>query len=451
MPELREVFEMTTRQIEPDDDAWRQQEQRQRSANRNKKFGALAVAAVIGIVAIAVILGTRGGGNPTTPANESAPEPTVEEVARGFVGAYGALDAERAQAYLADDADLSGLVSSIGAQGLAGTRAELRMLISYLKAARYQQTLSQTLSAYRCEETSSSGPGTTLRCPFDFQLFGSYRMGRGPFTGSYFEITVQGGEVVRASQHFEVAEFSPQMWEPFAAWVSSTYPKDAAAMYTDPTNSGVRLSEESVRLWERRIGEYVDDVIESHGPGQADGPTVGEHSRLVDGVSFSFTVPTSGWEQFGTISLNKSIVGPQGAEAMIFWTSIPDGVGADPCADVLSLSVGRSAADLAAGVARAPGTQLVTGPTDVTIGGLPAKHVVLTVREDLGCDPGYFYTWPDVRWGAVWPGTNVGDTIRVWIVEVEGTRLFIEAETTTQADSALDQELEQIVASIRFE
>jgi hypothetical protein len=102
-------------------------------------------------------------------------------------------------------------------------------------------------------------------------------------------------------------------------------------------------------------------------------------------------------------------------------------------------------------VSTAPGTELVTGPSDVTIGGRAARHVVLAVRENVGCDPGFFYTWQDVEEGALWPMTSVGDTIRVWIVDVGGTRLFIEAETSKQAGSDLEQEIRQIVESIRFD
>jgi hypothetical protein len=54
-------------------------------------------------------------------------------------------------------------------------------------------------------------------------------------------------------------------------------------------------------------------------------------------------------------------------------------------------------------------------------------------------------------WGALWPETRVGDTIRVWIVDGGGTRLFIEAETNEQADSDLEREIERIVGSIRFD
>jgi hypothetical protein len=45
MPELREVFEMTTKQMgEPDVDSWREQEKRQRNASRNKKIGAISLS-----------------------------------------------------------------------------------------------------------------------------------------------------------------------------------------------------------------------------------------------------------------------------------------------------------------------------------------------------------------------------------------------------------------------
>ena len=93
-------------------------------------------------------------------------------------------------------------------------------------------------------------------------------------------------------------------------------------------------------------------------------------------------------------------------------------------------------------MARAPGTELVTGPSDVIVGGHRAKHVVLTVRKDAGCDPGFFYTWQDEMLGPFWAETNVGDTIRVWIVDADGVRLFIEAETTKEAGSDLEQEIQ---------
>jgi hypothetical protein len=184
--------------------------------------------------------------------------------------------------------------------------------------------------------------------------------------------------------------------------------------------------------------------------GPIEGPPLRTHAPIVDGVRLSFLAPTS-WEHHDRFSMNRSVVGPQGAEAVIFWTSFPDGGMAHPCARVLTSSVDLTDAELAAAVARAPGTELVSGPSDVTVGGHPAKLVVLTVRENVGCDPGFFYAWNETNGGALWGAHTVADTIRVWIVDVAGTRLFIEAETTDQATPELEDEIQQIVGSTRFE
>jgi hypothetical protein len=73
--------------------------------------------------------------------------------------------------------------------------------------------------------------------------------------------TVRDGAIARAGIVLNADKFVRQMWEPFAEWVSSTYPKDAAVMYLDGTLlRSVRLSPESIRLWERHTGEYVEEV-----------------------------------------------------------------------------------------------------------------------------------------------------------------------------------------------
>jgi hypothetical protein len=201
-------------------------------------------------------------------------------------------------------------------------------------------------------------------------------------------------------------------------------------------------------------------------------------SLTVVGVPLSFSVPSGGWwpgiqrkASDHSLYIAKDTAGGQRAEAVIFWTAWPGGVNTGPCHILLSQPIGSSAADLAEVVARAPGVDLVTGPSDVSLGGHEAKHLILTVREHLGCDPGYFFSWPDECEGTCWIGTQVGDRIEVWVVEVDGRRLVIEAETTRQgvyvldrggtrrfieetteySDEELQRELQQIVESIRFE
>jgi hypothetical protein len=171
---------------------------------------------------------------------------------------------------------------------------------------------------------------------------------------------------------------------------------------------------------------------------------------VVDGIPFSFVVSSHGWARFGTISLNKSMVGPQGAEAMIYWTRMTPNDVAQPCWQWWGSPEG-SVDDWARAASRQRGTGLLEGPSDVTVGGFAGKRVVFTVRVDHGCYPGYFYGWQDIDAGPLWSNTTVGDTIRVWIVDVDGTRIFIEGDTHEGANPALQREIQKIVDSIRFD
>ncbi|MET1012107.1 MAG: hypothetical protein ABWY83_06975 [Actinomycetota bacterium] len=205
------------------------------------------------VVGVLLVLAACDGGN--TPADQSqaatTPQANAEEVAARFVEAFAAFDAGGAIEFLSDDTIISELVGSEGTQGVEGSLDELRVFISLLEAQRYQQLLDA------CEETGSSPSGNTVSCGFDYHLFGSDDVGLGPYTGSSFGLTVRDGEIVRASLTWGTDEFSPQMWEPFAAWISDAYPRDAALMYGDETHTGVRLTEESVALWGQHIPEYV--------------------------------------------------------------------------------------------------------------------------------------------------------------------------------------------------
>ena len=181
------------------------------------------------------------------------------------------------------------------------------------------------------------------------------------------------------------------------------------------------------------------------------GLAYGTRSLTVDGVPFSFTVTASGWELFGDIHLSKSTQGPQGAEALIFWSKYPEGAHASACASLPIWPAPYTAADLASAVANLPGIELASGPSDVIVGGLAAKQVELIVRQDVGCDPGFFFNWRAKMDGAFWDRNYPGDTIKVWIVDVDGTRLFIAGETHTEASPDIWEEIQQIVDSIHFD
>jgi len=202
--------------------------------SERKRIGALAAAAVVVVLIAAVLI---------IQSRDEAPANQAESVATGFLEAYGAFDVEKARTYLADDATIASMTE----------QDDLRLLLSYLEATGYRQILND------CEGASNSDSGS-IRCSFDFHGLRSGEIGRGPFGGSSFDLFVHDGKIVRAKQDWGIEKFSPQMWEPFAGWVSTAHPKDAAVMYTDESHSNVRLTEESVRLWDARTREYVEEV-----------------------------------------------------------------------------------------------------------------------------------------------------------------------------------------------
>lgn len=226
----------------------------------------------------------------------------------------------------------------------------------------------------------------------------------------------------------------------------------------------------------------VQQLFTGRGPLQEQ-QSQGRVMRTVAGVRFSFRVPRIGgdyaWangpiERIGKnphafgdrhfLISRDSHVGGQAAEAVIFWTAFPEGGQAAPCTRLLG-PVGPSSADLVAAIARAPGTKVVDGPRRVNVGGRPAHHVALRVRQRGYCS-GYFFNWRDQHWGPFWPGTYAGDKISVWIVDVDGRRIVIEAEVKqpasrrpplglqerpTRADvRKFEAEIAQIIGSIRF-
>jgi hypothetical protein len=211
----------------------------------------LVVVATFALVACSGPEETPQAEKAATTEASQASESAAEEVAREFLEAYGAFDAEKAMTYVADGADITGLV----AEQVPGDADGLSLMLSFLEAQGYEQTVASC-------DAAPFGSDIGVVCAFDFHAIRSDEIGRGPFTGSTFTFTVREGKIVRGSLNWNVDKFSPQVWEPFADWVSETYPEDFHVMYTG-SGSGFRLSEESIRLWEKRSREYVKEVRRS--------------------------------------------------------------------------------------------------------------------------------------------------------------------------------------------
>jgi hypothetical protein len=191
----------------------------------------------------------------TDPPTTSAGDASAEDVAMGFVDAYGAFDADRAMTYLTDEA----IAEMSGSAAGANTREELRLELALLEAQGYAQTISG------CEHQADSTSGAEVRCAYDFHVIRSDEIGLGPYSDNYWDLTVRDGKVVSAANTvaFMTNGFSDQLWEPFAQWVATNYPDDVLRMYDNGGQTNARLTEESIQLWEQRSREYAQEVGES--------------------------------------------------------------------------------------------------------------------------------------------------------------------------------------------
>lgn len=188
--------------------------------------------------------------------------------------------------------------------------------------------------------------------------------------------------------------------------------------------------------------------------------SIGRHALSQNGIAYSIEVTTEGWQSSGVAvppdggNMLKNMRGADDGIWMLFWTI--DGVYSDPCGNVPGPRLSPSAADLANAVATLPGTELVSGPSDVVVGGRPAKHVSITIPESIDCAPNEFFLWyDDVRCGPDDPcsrwASQIGEVNYVWIIETGGTHIWIEAETYPGAGPEVEQEIQQIIDSIQFE
>jgi hypothetical protein len=218
--------------------------------HRRQRIAAGAVG--IAVFAAAILLVTSDLTVPDVQPTSNV-EAEAEAVARGFVDAYAAFDAQQAMTYLAQDADL-GLVET--SQQLPLEEA-LSSMLSLARAVGLERSVSSCV-------TAPFGSDTSVVCDFVFHALGSDQIGRGPYGGSYV-FTVHDGLIIRADVTPNTwTRFDRQMLEPFVDWVRSTYPEDAGVMFVDATLEArmmeARMSPESIRLWEQHTRDYVEAV-----------------------------------------------------------------------------------------------------------------------------------------------------------------------------------------------
>jgi len=177
----------------------------------------------------------------------------------------------------------------------------------------------------------------------------------------------------------------------------------------------------------------------------------------------TFTIPATGWSAGDFVLVGKNLPGGSDVFDLFMLPTIVENIYTDGCnwhGTALDPPVGPTVDDLATAlfVQAGPGA---SPPADVTVGGHPGKKVELSVPKGLDiatCEPdspggdGIFGRFVFSGGTATSPytfGNEQHDTM--YIFDVDGTRQVIDAMYLPNASAADRAELDQIVASIRFE
>ena len=173
-----------------------------------------------------------------------------------------------------------------------------------------------------------------------------------------------------------------------------------------------------------------------------------------------YEVPSEGWSQwFGALKFAED------GHVMINITTVVnvvrhgcrDHAWADP-------PVGPSVDDLAVALADLAPFRVTSAPTDVTMYGYRGKHLELSARHlpvegdggFAGCVDGNLFSWVapiDVVEGekGAFHGYNAEPIEEFWILDVDGTRLVIEANWSPASPRKDLAEMRTILGSIRIE
>jgi len=187
----------------------------------------------------------------------------------------------------------------------------------------------------------------------------------------------------------------------------------------------------------------------------SEGPFVLVYEQLF-GVRMTVSVPAPDWHGLETSTvLEKEGMAdpPQGAGLFVFGGDML--VYGDPCnwqsttPDAAASSLDELVAALSAQASRN-----ATAPVDATVGGYPAKKLTLDVPADVvltDCDGGEFRTLAEVRTGDARFHQGPAQVDEVWVVDVQGTLVFIDAGYFADTPADHVEEMRAMVESATFE
>ncbi len=157
------------------------------------------------------------------------------------------------------------------------------------------------------------------------------------------------------------------------------------------------------------------------------------------------TLP-GGWSSYHGFALTKRQMG------LAFWDV--DKVYGTPChwKSQAMVDPGTTVGGLAAALARQP-LRHATAPANAVLAGVRGTYLRLSVPKHIdfaSCDKGYFESWTGLAWATDRWEQGPGQVDRLWILDVHGRRLVVDANYLPSASANDRAELDHVVHSIRF-
>jgi hypothetical protein len=169
-------------------------------------------------------------------------------------------------------------------------------------------------------------------------------------------------------------------------------------------------------------------------------------------ATVTFRVASSGWTLWGNDGIGgkgwyKRSMDPPGM-GFTFWTA--ENVYATPCGSnmgAMDPPIGASVDDLADALVNQPGT-LVNQDKPVTVDGYPGRFLDYTADYSRGCTATHLYRWTTA--GSSFREALDGEHDQVWILDVDGKRIIIDAFEFTNTSAADKAELRTLIDTVQI-
>jgi hypothetical protein len=178
-------------------------------------------------------------------------------------------------------------------------------------------------------------------------------------------------------------------------------------------------------------------------------------------TNLTFTVPAgwttdSGYVSKNALTIQNDLEHP-GPHEVFFATFPITNVFSDACHPNTMVSAGTTVDQLTSLLVAQKGGRVASAPTNVTLGGFPAKRIQFTVPATVGvetCDNGVglLHFWPDPD-GTSNGGiccSSVGSTDVVYVLHIAGEQFVVMTRQAAGATPADLAELNAIVASVKI-